>query len=248
MSFLCLIEMNSSSNILVATGLGNEVGDYFVLCLHNALERQYPSAQLVTRFVNVNDVLPVLRDDKRVAEVLLEALLSPKYPVPDLILIPCNSVHIASPYLKQTFGDHFVPIDESVMLLIGREKRKGRFLILGTGTTVGSGMYQEGLCRLGCESLILPPEAQAAFDDFIFNDLVNGKMNASHLNNLRELEHHHMEQSGADHVILACTELCYLVQVFSLHLACEVDSLQALHDAGLDRLQALMKEEPAHAY
>lgn len=240
--------MNSSSNIFVATGLGNKVGDYFVSCLRNALGWQYPSARLIGRFVDADDIVPVLRDDRRVAEILLEVLLSPGYPVPDIVLIPCNSVHIASPYLKHAFGDRFVPIDEAVMSLIGRKGREGRFLILGTSTTVESGMYQEGLRHLGCESLVLPPEAQAEFDDFIFNNLVGGKMDSSHLNVLRELEHRHMELLGADHAILACTELCFLVQVFSRPLACEVDSLQALHDAGIERLQVHVKEESVHAY
>lgn len=240
--------MNLFPSIFVATGLGNEVGGYFVSGLSNALARQFPSASLVARYVDVNDVLPYLRDDRKLAEILLEALLSPKCSVPDLILIPCNSVHIASPYLKQTFGDHFVPIDDAVMSLIGRKERKGRFLILGTSTTVESGMYQEGLRRMDCESLILPLDVQVNFDNFIFSDLVKGEMDASHLNTLRELEHLYMEKLGADHVILACTELCYLVQVFSHPLACEVDSLQALHDAGIERLQACAIEEAAHAY
>ena len=86
------------------------------------------------------------------------------------------------------------------------------------------------------------------FDDFIFNELVDGKMDAMHLKALREQEHRYMKLLGADHVILACTELCYLVQVFSCPLACEIDSLQALHDAGIERLQAHIKEESAHAY
>lgn len=240
--------MKSPSNILVATGLGNEVGDYFILCMRNSLSRQYPYVKLIARYVDVNDVLPHLQDGRRVAEILLEALLSPKYPVPDLVLIPCNSVHIASPYLERAFHNSFVPIDEAVISLIGRKERKGRFLILGTSTTVESGMYQEGLRSLGCESLVLPPDAQAEFDDFIFNDLVNGKMDASHLSTLREVEQRYMKLLGADHVILACTELCYLVQVYSHHLACEVDSLQALHDAGIERLQARAIEEIVHAY
>ncbi|MFZ1547244.1 MAG: aspartate/glutamate racemase family protein [Candidatus Nitrotoga sp.] len=240
--------MNKLLNIVVATGLGNEVGNYFFSSLRSALVVQFSSARLVARFVDVNDILPVLRDSKRVAEIMLHALLSPRYPVPNLVLIPCNSVHIASPYLKSAFYDSFVPIDEAVMSLIGREGRKGRFLILGTSTTLESGMYQEGLRRLDCELLTLPPKAQAELDDFIFNDLVNGKMDTSYLNILRELEHRYMELLKADHVILACTELCYLVQVFSQPLACEVDSLQALHDAGIERLQAHMKNEPVYAY
>ena len=101
---------------------------------------------------------------------------------------------------------------------------------------------------MGCESLVLPLGAQAELDDFIFNDLVSGKMESSHLYFLRELEHRYMEQLGADHVILACTELCYLVQMFSHPLACEVDSLQALHDAAMERLQSRLNKESGLAH
>jgi aspartate/glutamate racemase len=240
--------VNNPANIFVITGLGNEVGDYFVSCLQSTLGRQCPMAQLVPRFVGASRILPVLHDDKKVGEILLEALLSPVYPVPDVVLVPCNSVHIASPHLKQVFGDLFVPIDEVVISLIGREGKQGRFLILGTSTTVDSGMYQEGLRRLGCKAALLPPAVQAEFDDFIFGDLVRGEMDASHLHILRALEHCYMELLRADHVILACTELCFLVQVFSHPLPCEVDSLQTLHNAGIERLQVRMKEESVHAY
>ena len=240
--------MNRSYTILVATGLGKAVGDLFVSDLGKHIDQQFPTHRLYARFVDVCDIVPVLRDSRKVADILLHALLSPRDPPPDIVLVPCNSVHIASPHLRHAFRDRFVPIDEAVMTLINREGRKGRFLILGTSTTVESGIYQEGLRRLGCESLVLPSEAQAEIDDFIFNDLVNGKMDASHLNILRDSEHRYMPLLNADHVILACTELCYLVQVFSRPLPCEVDSLRALHDAGIERLQAHVKKEPVHAY
>lgn len=240
--------MNRSYNIFVATGLGKAVGEFFVSNLQKQLNQQFLADRIFPRFVDVRDIVPALRDCKKVAEILLCALSSPLDPIPDIVLVPCNSVHIASSYLKQAFGSRFVSIDEAVMSSLGKERRKGRFLILGTRTTVESGMYQEGLHRLGCESVVLPPEAQTEFDDFIFNDLVSGKMAASHLHVLRKLEHRHMELLGADHVILACTELCFLVQVFSRPLACEVDSLQALHDAGIERLKVHLREESIDAY
>lgn len=54
-------------------------------------------------------------------------------------------------------------------------------------------------------------------------------------------------QLAADHVILACAELCYLVRVFSRPKSYEIDSLQALHDAGLSRLHYLMEGGLSHA-
>ncbi|MDP2816127.1 MAG: aspartate/glutamate racemase family protein [Rectinemataceae bacterium] len=195
----------------IVTGLGEEVGHYFAATFRDHSKKFCRGVLVVEHHVDAAYVIPVLSHEWKVRDILLDAITPQLRPPHELILIPCNSVHIASPYLKQTFGDHFIPIDEAVMSLISREGRKGRFLILGTSTTVKSGMYQEGLRRLGCESLVLPPEVQTEFDDFIFNDLVNGKMDASHLYALRKLEHRYMERLEADHAILACTELCYLV-------------------------------------
>lgn len=235
--------MGRSYNIFVATGLGKAVGNLFVANLQKIIDQQFPTVRIYSRFVDLCSILPVLRESRKVAEVLLHVLVSPQGPVHDLVLIPCNSVHIGSPYLKQILGDCFVPIDEAVISLIGREGIKARFLILGTSNTVESGMYQEGLRLLGCESVVLPLDAQEELDDFIFNDLVGGEMEPSHLCFLRKFECHYMEQMGADYVILACTELCYLVQVFSNLLVCEVDSLQALHDAAMERLKYCLNKE-----
>jgi aspartate/glutamate racemase len=189
----------------------------------------------------------VISDKIKTANHLLNALRPSTNYFSNLILIPCNSVHIASSQISQVFSNRFVPIDKAVFSMIHRESRRGRFLILGTTTTVEAGFYQEGLDRLGCEALTLPTDAQAKLDEFIFRELVYGPMNLGHLHVLRELESYFRQQLGADHVILACTELCYLVQVFSQPKSYEVDSLQALHVAGLLRLHYLMEGGLNHA-
>ncbi|MDD5212536.1 MAG: aspartate/glutamate racemase family protein [Sulfuricurvum sp.] len=239
--------MSIAPTIIVLTGLGKKTGDFFVSRLRTSLTFQFSRTNLLTRTVNAKDIIPVLKDSKLISQIVIQSLLSPNIENIDLVLIPCNSVHIANPYLKQTFGDCFIPIDNATLSLIKHDKRHGRFLILGTSTTVESCMYQDALQRLGCESVVLTPDIQASLDDFIFEELVMGEMNTSHLHTLRELESSYMKLLGADHVILACTELCYLVQVFSTPLPFEVDSLQALHDAGIERLHTLLGDRQNHA-
>lgn len=154
----------------IVTGLGEQVGQYFASSFRDHSKKCCRPVSIVEHHVAAECVIPVLPQVWKVLDILLDALTPQQRVSYELILIPCNSVHIASPYLKQSLGDRFLPIDEPVMSLLDREGRKGRFLILGTSTTVESGMYQEGLRRFGCESLVLPPEAQAEFDDFIFNE------------------------------------------------------------------------------
>lgn len=232
----------------IVTGLGEEVGRYFLMKFTARSKNYCRGVFIVEHNVDADLVISRLGESESVGDILLNSLAPQMVEHYQFIMIPCNSVHVASRYLRQCFGNRLIEIDEAVIALLARDARKGRFLILGTSTTVESGMYQDGLHRMGCESLVLPPEAQADFDDFIFNNLVSGKMEMSHLRVLRELEHRYMKLLGADYAILACTELCYLVQVFSHPLALEVDSLQALLDAGIERLQALVREESVHAY
>lgn len=235
-------------NVFVATGLGYEVGDYFYSSLRSKLTNHSSIFRPFPRFVDANCVLPVLQDSKQIAKILLHSLLNPSCPLPSMVMIPCNTVHIATPHLKKVFGNRFFPIDEAVLELITRERKKGRFLILGTSTTVESCMYHNGLNRLACEAVTLPADAQKKLDHFIFNDLLKGPMSFSHLKELRDIELHYKNLLNADYVILACTELCYLVQMFSKPLDWEIDSMQALLDMGIERLQNFSKIEALDAY
>ena len=231
----------------IVTGLGEVASHHFASSFRDNSQKFRRTVLIVEHHVGAERVIPVLSHAQKIWKILQDALISRQQVSYELILIPCNSVHIATTYLKRVFGDSFVPIDEATISQIEYDGRQGRFLILGTNTTVGSDMYQGGLRRLGFESVVLPPSAQASFDDFIFKELVSGEMTSSHLHALRALELQYMELLGADHVILACTELCYLVQVFSCPLACEVDSLQALHNAGIERLQFLLRDDSNYA-
>ncbi|MEI6705011.1 MAG: aspartate/glutamate racemase family protein, partial [Deltaproteobacteria bacterium] len=206
-----------------------------------------PKSNIIVRYVEFMDIFPVLNDGRKVANVLLEALYWKQYSIPDIVLIPCNSIHIAYNYLTQAFGDRFIHINQAVITTIDQERRQGLFLILGTSTTINAGFYQEGLRQLGYGAISLPPEDQTWLDNFIFDELVRGTMNFGHLQTLRELEARYLRLLGVDHVILACTELCYLTRVFSKPEPYEVDSLQALHDAGLERLQYLFENRSNHA-
>lgn len=239
--------IKSEVKVNIVTGLGVKASEHFVSLFLKSTDKLSKRILVNECCVSAEDVIPVLANSRNVCDILFDALMPYSQFSSNLILIPCNSVHIASPYLKRIFCGSFIPIDEAVLSLLSREGRQGRFLILGTSTTVKSRMYQDALQCLGFESVIIPSSDQISFDNYIFKELVSGEMNAAHLHALRKLESRYMELLGADHVILACTELCYLVQMFSSPLACEVDSLQALHNAGIERLQILLRDDSNYA-
>lgn len=234
----------------IVTGLGVEVGAHFVSSFKDKTMKLSQEIIIAEYHIAAECILPALFSVKKTADILLDALAlyrSDLCDLCDLLLIPCNSVHIAAHRLTQTFGNRFLPIEKAVFSMIRREGRRGRFLILGTSTTIEAGFYQKGLHQLGYIALTLPAEAQTWLDGFIFNELVRGIMNIGHLQTLRKLESRYLRLLGADHVILACTELCYLTRVFSKSKSYEVNSLQALHDAGLERLQNLLETRSNHA-
>ena len=238
----------SIPSVSVAQGLGVETGYLFARTFRAALKAHGIVSDFTLPYIDAAVIVRALSDAKRVANVLLDALLSAPHESADLVLIPCNSVHVANPYLGDVFGARFVSIDQAVMASIRRMGRKGRFLILGTSTTIQSGIYQKGLDSLGCDSVSLPQGIQERFDSFIFNELVAGRMRAMHLLRLRKLELHYKNALAVDYVILACTELCYLVQVFSEALPWEIDSMQALGVAGVDYLLRLPMLTESHGH
>jgi len=89
--------------------------------------------RIVEHDVAKESVISALSNSQKLWGILLDALTQQQWAPHDLILIPCNSAHIASPYLKHAFHDRFVPIDEAVMSLIGREGRNIRALERATG-------------------------------------------------------------------------------------------------------------------
>ncbi|MCI0564694.1 MAG: hypothetical protein MN733_40010, partial [Nitrososphaera sp.] len=117
------------TTIELVTGLGAAVGSHFAACIRESADSLFHSIIVTECFVDANRIIPVLSENTKVARLLLKALGNH---VPDLVLIPCNAVHVASSQISHVFGDRFIPIDEAVFAMIHREDRQGRFLILGT--------------------------------------------------------------------------------------------------------------------
>lgn len=235
-------------SISIAQGLGPQAGELFALSLRTALNIRGLAADINLPWFDAAGVIGVLCDARQLAKMILSGLTTSPDRSSDVVLIPCNSVHVATPYIKESLGERFIPIDQAVIASILRAGLKGRFLILGTSATFQSGIYQNGLNLIGCESVGLPARVQIEFDQFIFNELVCGEMEEAHLHWFRLLESQYRYLLSADYVILACTELCYLVQMFSDALPWEVDSMQALGDAGIERVRQIPLTTASHAY
>lgn len=235
-------------SISIAQGLGPQAGELFAQSIRTALNIRGLAADINLPWFDAAEVINALCDERQLAEIMLFGLTTSPGRSSDVVLIPCNSVHIATPYIKSSLGERFIAIDQAVITSILQAGLKGRFLILGTSATLQSGIYQNGLSLIGCESVGLPSRVQVEFDQFIFNELVSGEMKEAHLHWFRLLESQYKYLLSADYVVLACTELCYLVQTFSDALPWEIDSMQALVDAGVERLRQISLATASHAH
>ena len=123
----------------------------------------------------------------------------------DFMVMVCNSVHAVLEQLRVQLPIPIMAIHEEVCKDIALQNIK-RVGILGTQTTIENAFYQNELDSYGIDHCILPAEQVAAFDHFIFAEMIHGRgkgtMKRLILEGIRNLE-----QQGCEAVILGCTEL-----------------------------------------
>ena len=123
----------------------------------------------------------------------------------DFLVMVCNSIHAVLTPLRESVAFPILSIYEEVCKEVSRSSMK-KVGILGTKTTVDNCFYQEELARYGIDHVILPPAREAAFDAFIFDEMLYGRgegtMKRLILDGIR-----YLEEQGCEGVIMACTEL-----------------------------------------
>lgn len=123
----------------------------------------------------------------------------------DFMVMVCNSIHAVLDRLRAYLSIPIMAIHEEVCKDIALQNIK-RVGVLGTQTTIDNAFYQNELDSYGIEHCILPAEQVAAFDHFIFAEMIHGRgkgtMKRLILEGIRDLE-----QQGCEAVILGCTEL-----------------------------------------
>ena len=111
-----------------------------------------------------------------------------------------------------------------------------RPLLLGTRFTMASPMYRSRLAAAGIDAVI-PDEEDARFvDHAIYHELAVGTVRQEVRDRMVGLCRHAVSASGADAVILACTELPLVLSSDSVSVPV-VDTTRVHVDAILDRAQ-----------
>ena len=143
----------------------------------------------------------------------------------DFVVAACNSVHIVYDEVSQQIPIPWVSIIDVTAEQIRKEGVR-KVALLGTIFTMSKGFYQEGLAGHGIEAITPNPEARKRINDIIYGELVRNLVtDASRQYVLECMEA--LRRDGADGVVLACTELPFLIQ--QTHTRIRVFDTTALH-------------------
>ncbi len=125
----------------------------------------------------------------------------------DALVITSNTTHVAADAAAAATG---LPVIHLLDALCAAMRAAGaaRPLLLGTPVVMGEGHYRRELAKRFDHEVVVPsPEDQAMIGRIILGELVHGKVVDKSRGELLEV----ITRSGADGVILGCTELCMIL-------------------------------------
>lgn len=128
----------------------------------------------------------------------------------DFVVAACNSIHIVYDEVSKDIPIPWISIMDVTAEKI-REAGLSKVGLLGTIFTMGKGFYQDTLARFGIHCLTPPADAQREINRIIYDELVIASVkDESKQFVLGCIEK--LKQDGAQGVVLACTELPFLIR------------------------------------
>ena len=120
-----------------------------------------------------------------------------------LLAIPCNTSHYFAGRLQGELAVPLVHMPRETVLRLEREGRR-KVGILGTDSTVQTGVYQKECGVRGIEAVSPPPEIQRLVMSIIYDEIKRGETGSRE--KFAAIDRW-LRQAGCDSGILACTEL-----------------------------------------
>ncbi len=181
------------------------------------------SADLLLHSVNFEEVVALQKAGRwdLAADHLATSAKALKAAGADCVLICTNTMHLVAGEVQAAVDIPLIHIiDETAQALTAAGLK--RPLLLATRYTMEHGFYAERMMSLGID-IVVPEEADRAdMHEIIFGELCAGKVvTGSRTRALAMIER--ARASGADSVILGCTEICLLLDPRTLPLPC-IDS------------------------
>lgn len=128
----------------------------------------------------------------------------------DFIVIATNTMHLMAPDIESATGLKVIHIAEAT----GHEvQRRGlrKVLLLGTKFTMEGTFYREKLDSMGIQVIIPDEDDRQIVHDVIYNELILGELKAESKDAYVSIIEK-MAATGAEGVILGCTEIPLLIQ------------------------------------
>ncbi|QFY60533.1 aspartate/glutamate racemase family protein [Rhizobium grahamii] len=169
------------------------------------------SAELLMHSVNFEDIVTLQKaGDWASAGVRLgDVALRLQNAGADCVLICSNTMHLVADDVSSRVDIPLLHIiDETAKALDTAHRR--RPLLLATRYTMEHGFYTERMKRQGIDMLVPDAADRTIVHDIIFDELCAGKI----LDSSRRTLHAIIEKardSGADSIILGCTEICLIL-------------------------------------
>jgi aspartate racemase len=128
----------------------------------------------------------------------------------ELGLVATNTFHIVFDRIASAVP---IPLLSILDVVADRLAALGcrRPALLGTKTTMSGSFYPARLAASGIEAIAPEPSEQTKIDRIIFEELSNGRTSAESKAKLMGIAERLVAESGADAIILGCTELPLLV-------------------------------------
>jgi aspartate racemase len=171
----------------------------------------HSSCPCLIRSVNFEPIVQAMNngDWKQVSSVLIQAAKSLEAGGADFFIMASNTVHKVADEVKHSVSIPFISITEEVCKQLS-EKGIRKAGLLGTRFAIDSNIYAEPAFKYGLELIIPGHKEKHEINRIIFEELVHGKLVKNSIkltiNTVNKLK-----DSGAEAVILGCTELPLLL-------------------------------------
>lgn len=173
----------------------------------------HEAARLLLYSINFGDLYRFQAAEKwdEATQLMVDAARRLERGGADILLIGANTMHLAAPAVEKAIGIPLLHIADATGKRIVAQgiKRAG---LLGTAFTMEKDFYTARLReKFGLDVIIPPADQRRVVHDVILNELVRGVVKPESRERYREAIDG-LVKSGAEGIILGCTELMMIVQ------------------------------------
>ena len=229
--------LEMKQTIGIVGGLGTETSCKFCFSVNHKIKKIHQQQPHI-----MMDNVPMSKEQENiiahgnasieVAKLLHDSVKRLNVSMADVIVIPCNTVHV---FIDQLREHSRVPI-MSIIEETAKECKKKELKkvgVLGSSLTINSGMYKEELEKHAIETVIPEADEQHFISSCILR-IINLQQTAEDKEKMVQIVEK-MKDKGAEAVILGCTDLFLLLAKENTPIP-KIDSTEVFEDALVSKM------------